>query len=98
DFGIVANYCDRVYVMDSGEVVEEARTETLFADAAHPATQHLMAWGRRLRAGVPHLPRNTADDLDATGCLFRRKCRFAEEESGCLTAHPHLDPNARDAH
>ena len=43
DLGIVANYCDRVYVMESGEVVEEADVHTFFARPAHPASLALLS-------------------------------------------------------
>ena len=43
DFGIVANYCDRLYVMESGEIVEEAIAEDFFAHPAHPAGLALLA-------------------------------------------------------
>jgi len=42
DLGIVANYCQRVVVMQAGQVVEEARVETLFTAARHPYTLALL--------------------------------------------------------
>ena len=45
DLGIVRRFADRVYVMRSGEVVEEGDTETIFAAPQHPYTQD--AAGRR---------------------------------------------------
>jgi ABC-type microcin C transport system duplicated ATPase subunit YejF len=43
DLGIVRRFADRVYVMQRGEVVESAETETLFTSATHPYTQMLLA-------------------------------------------------------
>jgi ABC-type microcin C transport system duplicated ATPase subunit YejF len=43
DLGIVRRIADRVYVMRSGEVVEEGRTAAIFARPAHPYTQALIA-------------------------------------------------------
>ncbi len=43
DLGIVRHMADRVYVMQAGEVVEEGRTEDVFAAPKHPYTRHLMA-------------------------------------------------------
>ena len=43
DLGIVRRLADRVYVMRSGEVVEEGVTETLFSAPKHPYTKMLLA-------------------------------------------------------
>jgi ABC-type microcin C transport system duplicated ATPase subunit YejF len=43
DLGIVRRFADRVYVMRSGEVVEEGATETLFGAPKHPYTKMLLA-------------------------------------------------------
>ncbi|MGV8911620.1 MAG: ABC transporter ATP-binding protein [Rhodoglobus sp.] len=48
DMGVVADLADRVMVMKDGEVVETGTAESLFAGAAHPYTQALLA-------AVPHL-------------------------------------------
>jgi oligopeptide transport system ATP-binding protein len=42
DLGVVAGVCDRVIVMYAGRIVEEARTEDLFARPAHPYTAALL--------------------------------------------------------
>jgi len=43
DLGIVRRLADRVYVMRSGEVVEEGVTEALFSAPQHPYTKMLLA-------------------------------------------------------
>lgn len=42
DLGIVRKMAERVYVMKSGEVVEEGNTETVFETPKHSYTQHLL--------------------------------------------------------
>ena len=43
DLGIVRSMAGRVYVMQNGEIVEEAATEKLFVSPSHAYTRHLLA-------------------------------------------------------
>ncbi|WP_043662781.1 dipeptide/oligopeptide/nickel ABC transporter permease/ATP-binding protein [Streptomyces xylophagus] len=43
DFGVVADICDRVTVMQTGAVVESAPVGQLFADPQHPYTRMLLS-------------------------------------------------------
>lgn len=43
DLGIVRKMAERIYVMKSGEIVEEGSTHAIFEEPKHPYTQHLMA-------------------------------------------------------
>ena len=43
DLGIVRRFADRVYVMRSGEVVEEGDAQAVFANPRHPYTRMLLA-------------------------------------------------------
>jgi len=47
DLGLAGEYCDRIVVMERGEVVEQQGTAGLFADPRHPYT-------RRLLRSTPH--------------------------------------------
>lgn len=42
NFGVVADLCDRVAVMQKGEIVEEETTEHIFASPKHPYTKTLL--------------------------------------------------------
>ena len=42
DLGVVAEFCERVIVMYTGRIVEEAPVRDLFANPAHPYTRGLM--------------------------------------------------------
>jgi oligopeptide/dipeptide ABC transporter ATP-binding protein len=91
DLGIVANYCDRVYLLHAGEVAEEAATVDFFGQPAHPAAVALLSVQRRMVAegfrlrGLPidgrRLPR---------GCYLHPRCPFSDLASGCESVHPPL--------
>ena len=80
DLGIVRRFADRVYVMQSGEVVEEGDTETIFAPSA--ASLHARccwrpsrpAARRRRRPGAPILleGRNVEVTFKIGGGFLRR--------------------------
>src|SRR5205085_11113230 len=42
DVGVVAEFCERIIVMYTGRIVEEAPVRDLFANPAHPYTRGLM--------------------------------------------------------
>ncbi len=48
DLGLAAAYCDRVVVMEKGNVVETAKSADIFAKPAHPYTKKLMQATPRL--------------------------------------------------
>jgi dipeptide transport system ATP-binding protein len=89
DMGVVAETARRVAVFYSGQKVEEAAVETVFADPHHPYTAALLAalperaTGRRLPAiqGVVPGPFDRR-----TACLFAPRCAFATEL--CFTTPP----------
>ena len=42
DLGVVQDYCDRVYVMYKGRIVENSKAKDLFSNPAHPYTKDLL--------------------------------------------------------
>jgi oligopeptide/dipeptide ABC transporter ATP-binding protein len=89
DLGVVAEMADRVAVMYSGRIVEEAPVRTLFADPKHPYTRGLMASipggapGTRLRAIQGTVP--PLGELPP-GCSFTPRCPNRFEP--CARAFP----------
>jgi oligopeptide/dipeptide ABC transporter ATP-binding protein len=93
DLGVVAGIADRVLVMYSGEVVEEAPVEALYAAPHHPYTRGLLgalpvlgSRGSEL-ATIGGLP---PDALDRPpGCWFWPRCP-QRLDARCATEHPPL--------
>jgi len=52
DLGVIANYCDRALVMNSGNVVEESPIADLFTRARHPYTRELFGNDLELEESV----------------------------------------------
>ncbi|MFH9294201.1 ABC transporter ATP-binding protein [Streptomyces sp. NPDC017520] len=90
DLHLAAAYCDRVYVMYAGRVVEERTAGDLFERPRHPYTQGLLACSptlgeehREIRP-IPGKPPSLADAF--AGCPFAARCPDAEPE--CATWRP----------
>ncbi|MER5179746.1 ABC transporter ATP-binding protein [Streptomyces sp. NPDC002896] len=82
DLHLAAAYCDRVYVMYAGRVVEERTARALFSDPAHPYTRGLLSCSPTLGAAprrlkpIPGRPPSLGDAF--TGCPFASRCPDAE--------------------
>jgi peptide/nickel transport system ATP-binding protein len=83
NLGVVAELCDRVYVMYAGQVVEEADVFKLFKAPAHPYTSGLMQSLPRIREDQGRLNsiRGMVPPLGnmPRGCRFSPRCDFACE-------------------
>jgi len=91
DLAVVRSAVDRIVVMYSGEIVEEAPTAALFREPLHPYTQLLLASA----PGAANRPDRGAlpDDLrpltsPSAACSFAPRCAVAQ--SSCRTARPEL--------
>jgi oligopeptide/dipeptide ABC transporter ATP-binding protein len=80
DLGVVAGVADRVLVMYSGKVVEEAGVDAIFYDTAHPYTRGLLASLPRLDSRDRSQPLYRIPGIQPSpssrpgGCAFHPRC------------------------
>jgi peptide/nickel transport system ATP-binding protein len=90
DLGIVAENCDRVYVMYAGRVAEAASVDDLFGAPLHPYTSGLMGAIPDLNARHERLTVIPGDvariGANVPGCRFAPRC--AHVMSICTTETP----------
>jgi oligopeptide/dipeptide ABC transporter ATP-binding protein len=77
--GVIAELCDRVYVMYAGEVVEGGEVDAIFHDAQHPYTQALLACDpARFHERLDRLPTIPGSLPNLTqppsGCVYAPRC------------------------
>jgi oligopeptide/dipeptide ABC transporter ATP-binding protein len=83
NLGIVAQYADRVAVMYSGKIVEEAPVEVLFESPAHPYTRGLLNSlpHGELGEALESIPGTVPNPVSLPGgCAFHPRCRDAMPE------------------
>ena len=91
NLGIVAQYADRVAVMYSGKIVEQAPVETIFASPSHPYTRGLInslpkdAINEKLET-IPGTVPNPA--FLPEGCAFHPRC--PDKMNACSQELPKL--------
>ncbi|MEV5979818.1 ABC transporter ATP-binding protein [Streptomyces sp. NPDC052114] len=89
DLHLAAAYCDRVYVMYAGRVVEQRTAKALFTTPSHPYTQGLLSCSPTLTEShpltpIPGRPPSLSDSFE--GCAFVTRCDRAEPS--CETQRP----------
>ncbi len=102
DLGLVARYAQRVNVMYSGRLVEQADARQLFAHPSHPYTRGLLASIPRL--DTPRLRELSAieglppalDERDE-GCAFRSRCPLADARCSAAQTWVEIAPGHRAA-
>jgi oligopeptide/dipeptide ABC transporter ATP-binding protein len=93
NLGVVAEFCDRVFVMYAGRLVERAYADDLFARQAHPYSEALLRSvlrPDRLRRGplptIPGFPPSLA--YLPPGCPFEPRCPVGQGLDVCRTQVP----------
>ena len=94
DMGVVAEMCDRTYVLYSGRCCEQGTVSDIFHRSRHRYTQALLASMPRLGgksafetiAGTAPSPRNRPP-----GCAFHPRCGYAID--ACKTDVPFMSPD-----
>lgn len=93
DMSVVRYLCDDVAVMYLGRIVEQAPTEQLFTDPAHPYTRGLLAAIPEVTATAHPTDLITGELVQAAevteGCRFRPRCHLAEDR--CAVDDPRLE-------
>lgn len=93
DFGVAASVCDRVFVMYSGRIVEQAESHALFERQFMPYTHALMRAAPREDTERPESlmvieGRPPEPTEFHAGCRFAPRCFSARER--CVVKEPHL--------
>ncbi len=92
DLGVVAEMCQRIIVMYSGKIVEEADVRTIFKEPKHPYTVGLIQSVPDMREKKERLysiPGNVPKPGSIEfGCHFAPRCPHAHDR--CLTETPDL--------
>lgn len=94
DFGVVSEMADKVAVMYSGKIVEEAKIDDIFEKPLHPYTNALIG-------SIPGLVTKRGDKLKTIkgmvpnplklplGCNFASRCEYAKDK--CLRIEPKIE-------
>ena len=101
DLGVVAGRTDAVAVMYAGKVVEQAPTETLFAEVRHPYTEALLRsipkTTQRNHTRLAAIAGRPPDLINPpTGCSFSPRCPYVQAK--CINDEPPLVPSQTEGH
>ena len=93
DLKIASYFCDRIGVMYSGEIMEEAPAETLWKSHLHPYTELLFSSARNASvSGAAEKPAAQGEVKSVikenAGCSFASRCPYAKEQ--CRMEKPEL--------
>jgi len=100
DLGVVAEVCERVIVMYSGQIVEQGDVRTILKDPKHPYTKGLLKSVPDLRGKKDRLysiPGSVpAPGTVHKGCRFAARC--SEAFGKCKVESPELFKSEKDGH
>ena len=100
DLGVIAEICERVIVMYSGQIVEQGDVRTILKDPQHPYTKGLLKSVPDLRKKkeiLYSIPGNVpAPGTIQTGCRFAARC--ADVFGECHQAAPELYRTEKAGH
>lgn len=100
DLGVVAEICDRVIVMYSGQIVEQGDVRTILKDPQHPYTKGLLKSVPDLRGKKDRLysiPGSVpTPGTVQKGCRFAARC--SEAMAVCQEKSPELFMTQKDGH
>lgn len=97
DLGVVAELCDDLLVMYSGEIVETGSVRGVFENPSHPYTAGLMAALPDMKSegrGLSFIPGRPPDPMALPpGCRFQPRCGFALDVCDTVPEFRHLHGN-----
>ena len=96
DIAAIAQVCDRLAVMYTGQIIEDGAIAEVFGRPVHPYTRGLLSSVPRISyAGLPGAMagRPPAPNELGLGCSFAPRCAFADE---VCTTDPTLEPTDQD--
>lgn len=92
DLEVASRFCNRLYVMYAGRIMEHGSTEDILADPLHPYTKTLLASIPNGDENSPPIPVPTGEPPDIgklpTGCKFNPRCPLATQR--CIDHEPPL--------
>ena len=92
DLEVASRFCNKLYVMYAGRIMEQANTEDILVDPLHPYTKTLLASIPNGDEDSPPIPVPTGEPPDIrslpTGCKFNPRCPLAMQK--CIDEEPPL--------
>jgi oligopeptide/dipeptide ABC transporter ATP-binding protein len=91
DLKVACYFCDRIGVMYSGELMEEAPAESLWRDGEHPYTQMLFASATGMKlpdSSAPSKKKKKRVESAEAHCAFAGRCPRAAER--CFQEEPSM--------
>lgn len=90
DLGVVAELCEDVVVMYSGQIVETGSVRGVFEQPHHPYTAGLMSALPNMNSderALSYIPGSPPDPMALPpGCRFQPRCEFAKDVCGTVPA------------